>query len=70
MLLESSPSLNLKHSEQICKTLRRGKIGVANTLSLMSFAGMTLDKCIILGLGHKLDVLCTGKVTPKQVKEP
>ena len=30
---------------------RRGKFLSLNTLSLVSFAGMTLDKCIVLGIG-------------------
>ena len=28
-----------------------GKFRCPNTLSLVSFAGMTLDKCIVLGIG-------------------
>ena len=31
--------------------LRRGKFRCPNTLSLVSFAGMTLDKCIVLRIG-------------------
>ena len=30
---------------------RQGKFGSPNTLSLVSFAGMTLDKCIVLRFG-------------------
>ena len=30
---------------------RRGKFRCPNTLSLVSFAGMTLDKCIVLRIG-------------------
>ena len=42
--------------------------GCPNTLSLVSFAGMTLDKCMSFGSGRMSPV--QGKSPPVQVKEP
>ena len=43
---------------------RREKFRCPNTLSLVSFAGMTLDKRIVLRIGMLTGCSCAGKVTP------
>ena len=50
--------------------LQRGKFCSTNTLSLVSFAGMTLDKCIVLRIGTLTECPLCRESPLAQVKEP
>ena len=54
------------------RSLKSEGAGGLELRSVVSFAGMTLDKCFVLRIGTLTAGMfpCAGKVTPVQVKEP